>query len=386
MKVVARGLLRAVDVALPRRSERSFFKSTGSTFLVLDCEAALGFSFVNTALYQAIKTSNKCSKLVVGCAPLALDGLSANPFIDCLLDLGQLDSAFFPALFRLLSWRLSHSRPDVALVNCSKETFSIDGLILASGAGYRVGSGLTSVYDRMPAVSPELSSLENAMARLNPLGIDNVVGEPRIYFNSKDLAKAKALMQQCSQWRIAYVTQTSGGHPNAWWDDRFAVVADAIAGMTGAPAIFLGTKGDQTAIETIQAQMKSQSISLAGHTSVRELAAFVSQCDLVVSLDTGTLHVATGAGTPTVVIAPAHQPAHEWLPIRRKNAKVLRRDDIFCRECRLFYCPTRDCMDLIGSDEVIAAVKEIIGAGGPDIAGRDSRIASSLSHEGPEII
>ena len=63
---------------------------------------------------------------------------------------------------------------------------------------------------------------------------------------------------------------------------------------------------------------------MAGKTTVAELAAVLAQCDLIVSLDTGTFHVARAVGLPGVVIAPAWQSPLEWLPVDSEHYRVLR--------------------------------------------------------------
>ena len=244
-------------------------------------------------------------------------------------------------MLRLIRWRLSTgTRADLAVINCWMEKFTADLLVLASGPAFRVGKGPLAIYDRVTEVTTERSVLDNVLARLVSAGIGNPSGSPRIYFNAVDLDYANRLLAEelsVDAIRVAYVTQTSGGHPNKWWDERFAIVADTIAKVTGAPAIFLGASNESAAIEGIRQRMEMRSVSFAGRTNLRELAAVIAQCDLIVSLDTGTLHVARGTGTPAVVIAPAHQPRHEWLPLNHKHIRILRRDDIHCRECRLFH-------------------------------------------------
>ncbi len=49
--------------------------------------------------------------------------------------------------------------------------------------------------------------------------------------------------------------------------------------------------------------------SLAGRTTLGELAAVLAQCDLVASIMTGSLHVARAVGTPTIALGPAWEAA-----------------------------------------------------------------------------
>jgi ADP-heptose:LPS heptosyltransferase len=387
LKRTATAIVSAVDATV-YAGKRPSTSSLANNYLLFDLDAALGFVVMNSAAYEAIKRAHPSSRITVACGSVSAGALLANPYVDELINLGNPTASPSPALARFIRWRMSTAtRADIAIINCSTEKFLTNLLVLATGPVYRVGKG-SAIYDRVFEATDQRSVLENVMGRLECADISDPIGQPRIYFNASDLDRARQLLSEHltdAAIRVAYVTQTSGGHPNEWWDDRFVTVADAIGDLTGAPAIFLGTGADVAAIEGIRRQMKTGSVSIAGKTNLRELAALIAQCELVVSLDTGTLHVTRGAGTPAVVIAPAHQPRHEWLPINNKDIVILRRDDIHCRECRLFHCSTRECMDEINAEEVVAAAARIVRQTGADLRAREQRVANSLSDRVPSI-
>src|SRR5258705_5787299 len=133
IKSIAGTFVSAVDTTLYGACRPAFPKLVG-TYLLFDYETALGFVVMNSAAYEGIKRANPTSKVVVACGRLTFDALSANPYVDELIDLGAPIKSVSPALLRLLRWRLStRTRPDVALVNCSIEKFAADVLVVASG-------------------------------------------------------------------------------------------------------------------------------------------------------------------------------------------------------------------------------------------------------------
>jgi ADP-heptose:LPS heptosyltransferase len=182
------------------------------------------------------------------------------------------------------------------------------------------------------------------------------------------------------------VTQTSGGQPSRWFDERFVEVADRIAGALGAHVLFVGTQSEVAAIEAIQRRMTNPSLSLAGRTNVSELAALLCHCDLAVTLDTGPMHIGRAVELPMVVIASAWQPAHEWLPLGTEWITILRHQEAACASCTISSCPTRACMMRIGVEEVIAAVEALIVRYPALEASRQRRISNSLSKKFPMVL
>ena len=175
------------------------------------------------------------------------------------------------------------------------------------------------------------------------------------------------------------MTQTSGGQPSEWWPDRFVTVARALVEQFDARIVFFGSAAESGRIEEMRSQLGADSISLAGETSLEDLGAYCSICDLLVTLDTGIMHVGRAVGVPMVVIAPAWQPAYEWLPKSVDPICLLRRSQIHCRHCRKFTCATRECMDEITSTEVISSAASLLSRFPPAETERESRLHRSTS-------
>lgn len=102
--------------------------------------------------------------------------------------------------------------------------------------------------------------------------------------------------------------------------------------------------------------------SLVNKTSLRELCAVLSQCSLLITGDSGPMHLADGVNTP--LLALFGPTSREWgfFPVG-SNAHVLQKD-MPCRPCSLHgKSPCRqkeNCLDKIGNDEILAQVKQIL--------------------------
>ena len=102
-------------------------------------------------------------------------------------------------------------------------------------------------------------------------------------------------------------------HPGAKWETKrwpvsqFAEIAIRTFKKFGMRIAIIGTKGEHNDAELIVAAMKQHvphapAINLAGKTSLRELAVILEKADLVLTNDSGPMHLAAAMGTPVVGI------------------------------------------------------------------------------------
>jgi ADP-heptose:LPS heptosyltransferase len=94
-------------------------------------------------------------------------------------------------------------------------------------------------------------------------------------------------------------------HPGAtdprrrWPPERFAAVGDAVA-AAGAEVIITGTPAESSIVDAVCAAMRSPARPLVGALTIGGLAGTYAGCRVVVSNDTGPLHLAAAVGTPAV--------------------------------------------------------------------------------------
>ncbi|WP_158240605.1 glycosyltransferase family 9 protein [Telmatospirillum siberiense] len=254
-----------------------------------------------------------------------------------------------------------------------------------TGAHRRIGfTAAPSLYHIPLHRDPQMSVMRDNLRLPAALGLRSEAAEPRVFFSQYEALAAETLLSQHGLTDAAgltvFFTQTSGGQPSRWYDERFAIVADHLATRHDSAIIFGGTRGERDAIERIRSLMTRASINIAGDTkTVSVLAALLCRADMAVSLDTGPMHLARAAGLPTVVIAPAWQPAYEWLPLGFDDCTIVRRNEIPCAGCRKFVCETRECMDEITTEEVISATEALWLRYPPSPLRRQERTARSLA-------
>ncbi|MFB3739364.1 MAG: glycosyltransferase family 9 protein [Candidatus Velamenicoccus archaeovorus] len=144
--------------------------------------------------------------------------------------------------------------------------------------------------------------------------------------------------------------------------ERFAAVAAGLAGL-GLPVLVTGTEEERALAEGVALAAGPGVRPWMGRSSVAELAALLRAAALLVSNNTGPVHVAAAVGTPVAVPYALTNPQHTpW----RVPSRVLFHD-VPCRWCYASACPAghHDCLRRVEPEAVLTAARELL-EGGPD--------------------
>jgi ADP-heptose:LPS heptosyltransferase len=136
----------------------------------------------------------------------------------------------------------------------------------------------------------------------------------------------------------------------------------------------LGTAQEAAAIDALRGPLAFHNISMAGKTTVPQMAALLAQCDLLLSLDTGSFHVARAVGLPGGVLAPAWQDPVEWLPVNDAAYRVL------CGP-RIPMPAAEYRMQETSVEAVVTAARDLLVAFPPSETARKARLERRLRHE-----
>jgi ADP-heptose:LPS heptosyltransferase len=116
-----------------------------------------------------------------------------------------------------------------------------------------------------------------------------------------------------------------------WPPERFAAVADHLTSR-GLTVLLTGTLAERELTAGVAARAASDVVDLAGRLSLAALAGVLDRCDVVMSNDTGPMHLADAVGTPTVGIFWCGNVINAG-PLRRSRHRPLLSWTIHCPEC-----------------------------------------------------
>jgi heptosyltransferase-2 len=147
------------------------------------------------------------------------------------------------------------------------------------------------------------------------------------------------------------------GPAKRWPLDRFAEAARLLAERTGGHFVLFGGKNDIPLAEDLTHRLQGLTVtSLAGQTTLAELMAALALCRVVITNDTGPMHLAAALGVPVVVPFGSTSPelTGPGLPSDLRHHLLL--GSAPCAPCFLRQCPVDfRCMDSIPADRVVAA-------------------------------
>jgi heptosyltransferase-2 len=148
------------------------------------------------------------------------------------------------------------------------------------------------------------------------------------------------------------------GPAKRWPAQRFIAAAKEIQQRTKCYWVVLGGKSDRRLAEEIQSAIGAQSaVSLAGETSLRELLAVIKQCRVLLTNDTGPMHIATALEIPVVVPFGSTSPELTGPILSPGSKHQLIKSDALCSPCFLRECPIDfRCMNGITVERVVEAV------------------------------
>jgi heptosyltransferase-2 len=155
--------------------------------------------------------------------------------------------------------------------------------------------------------------------------------------------------------RLGVVPGAEYGPAKRWLPERFAEVIKRIHEDTGAEWRMFGVEKDRELAGNILAQAAVPCVDRVGKTTLRELIDELRQCDVLLTNDTGTMHLAAFLGVPVVAIFGSTEPA---LTGPLGAGHVVLRKKVECAPCFLRECPIDfRCMYRIEAAEVVTAIK-----------------------------
>ena len=148
------------------------------------------------------------------------------------------------------------------------------------------------------------------------------------------------------------------GPAKRWLPERFADAAAKITAQSSARWILFGTKNDAAIGEQIAAAIGDHCVNRIGQTTLDQLIDELRRCRLLLTNDTGTMHLAALIGVPLVAIFGSTEPR---LTGPLGNGHIVLRHHVECSPCFLRECPIDfRCMKAVSADEVAHAVLSLL--------------------------
>ncbi len=213
-----------------------------------------------------------------------------------------------------------------------------------------------------PEISKSAHQIHEYLHLAAALGVNAEPLPPQLFVTPEEIetARKKFGLDKISNPVFGLNPGAEYGPAKRWPVERFILAAKEIQQRTGCVWILFGGKGDAAITGQIVSQLPTsnfQLLNLSGQTSLRELMALLKLCRVLLTNDSGPMHVAAALGTPVVVPFGSTSPelTGPGLPGDSKNQML--KSDAPCSPCFLRECPIDfRCMNGISAVRVVEVV------------------------------
>jgi heptosyltransferase-2 len=322
----------------------------------------IGDTIFSLPALKALRQGFPDARVTVLVKPVPAGLFGENPSIDEVIlfeDTGRHRGV--AGRLRLVS-QLRNRRFDLALLfhNC----FDAALVPFLAGIPERVGyikehRGIL-LTKKLPFPRETLHQVDHYLRLVSLLGISTDDRMPELWLSPAETGVARAMLQRKGVGRplIGFIPGAVA-RTRRWHPERFAALGDKLCAETGGSVLLLGGPGDREISTIIEEHMASPAMDLTGSISVRQLMAIMNECDLIVSNDTGPMHVAWTLGRPVVTFVGAAD-IREIAPLG-PDVYIIRKD-LACSPCIEEECPegTAECLELISVDEVFETARTVL--------------------------
>jgi heptosyltransferase-2 len=329
----------------------------------------LGDTVLTLPLLSEVKRRFPQSKLTLLCSRSAKELLGDHPAIDeIIIDDKRTSDRGYLGLWRKAKL-LRTKRFTLAL--CPHKSFRSGLLLSLAGIPHRVGfsqSKSAFLFHVRVKRCAQRHDVERTLSILKGLGIRSqacrrVLELPVPSERRQEVARQLRSMGVDTSAMLVGLNPGSVWHTKRWSPEGFAQVVRLLKERYACEILLFGGPEDADCVATIQKLSGSCGFSLVNRITLRELPAALSLCSLLITNDSGPMHIAVARGVPVVAIFCATTPGLGFYPYSSKA--VVLETDLSCRPCSSHggrRCPlgTEDCIRLIQPAHVIGAVEQLL--------------------------
>jgi len=206
---------------------------------------------------------------------------------------------------------------------------------------------------------PNAHAVERYLQVLRALGVAPPA-EPRFALSIPEEARQRVeaeLARELVTESILCVAPGARWETKRWPVERFAEAAARLAEESAVRIIVVGTEEDRELARSICSRVGEQALDWTGRTSLVELAALFARSALLLTNDSGPMHLAAALGTPVVAIFGPTNPSRTG---PYSDGAVVVRSAAHCAPCYQRCCDRRVCLEEVRVEEVVSEARALL--------------------------
>jgi ADP-heptose:LPS heptosyltransferase len=334
-----RGLAAALGFLIGSRPLHEPLPESFDNILVVRQHNQLGDMLCAVPLLRGLRHRFPSAHIAILASPVNVEVMEGLCYLDEVLcfDKSEFTRHGIRGFLRLFGYLRGLRRKafDLVIVPSTVSTsFTSDFLAYVTGARYRIGIGsLDGVENRSafffnipihthwratPHRHQTLRNLDCAVSLGLPL--DDLSHE--LTLKGTEVIEAKLWFEEKKAGSSCAIAlhPGAGKPPNRWPAENFAAVAMALAREFSASIYVTSGPMDKEVVDSLLKALKNP-VELIENQAIRRVASYLGQMDLVISNDTGIMHVAAAVGTPVLSLFGPTDP-EQWAPIGGGNRYI----------------------------------------------------------------
>lgn len=331
----------------------------------------IGDAVMTMPALRALRLANRTSHIALLVKPWVAPLFEKDPNIDEII-LYSASHAGFSGKIRLSKALRRHGFCAALLF---QNAFDAALIAMLSGIPERIGYSrdmrgfLLTTAVPFDVLTKRLHHIDYYLNLLDIAGLPTTKSMPWMYLQLEERLAARDVLRALKRPVVAVNPGATYGSSKRWHPWKFAEVAKKVIEDIQGSVVVLGGPAETAIADEIceavsgslpHALYSERVLCVAGKTNLRQLAALISECDLLVTNDSGPMHMGYAVGTPVVAVFGSTSADHTG-PVGGGYRIV--KKNIDCAPCFERTCRRGDlkCMDLIAPDEVFEAVKSLTG-------------------------
>ncbi|MFH1655377.1 MAG: lipopolysaccharide heptosyltransferase II [Candidatus Omnitrophota bacterium] len=322
----------------------------------------LGDVLLSTAAIRAIKKANPEGYIACMVVGRCVEILKDNPYLDEIIVFDE--KKIHKSLIAKIDFIKELKKKKFDVVFLFHRSFTRTLITFLAGiperAGYYTRKRGFLLTKKVPSPKADIHRLENFLNIIQAYGIESD-GKYYDFFISEDDRKfSKEILVKQGFKEGDFITVINPGgnwEPKRWPKENFAKLADRLNQELKAKIIISGADKDIVLANQIASLMKTKPIILAGKTTLKQLGVLMKESDLVISADSGPMHIAAAVGTNLIALFGPTSPEITG-PIGKGRIEIIC-TDVGCEiPCYKASCDDYRCMEEISVEDVFQKVKQ----------------------------
>lgn len=329
----------------------------------------MGDFLLSLPAVSALRGFYKDSEIVLLTIPRTKPVAQVFPYFDKII---SFDFSFFGAFRQALALR----RMNFDLALNMRTLVSWKGALKMAVIFYLVGAKSCAGRDTsgrgffLDIKVPEddigsLPEYEYDLNTIRALGIPARFILPRLPMGDEDVVYIDNFLEEYNIHpgdRIIGINPFTPWQSKCWPIENFAALIKAMQKELACKIVITGSNEEAQAALRLQVLADTRMAIAAGKTTFGQLAALIKRCSLYITNDTGPMHIAAISQVPLIALFGGGYLKRFDPRNISKNAIVLHKD-VDCSPCNKEHCDSMKCLKNIPPEEVMAAVRRLLGAG-----------------------